>query len=146
MCNFLILFCTYIQIVKSNPHLLDRFFGKPVDESMDLFRNPQIYRYVYINEQPNRPKKSTLNAVHWDNLHPSRKNPFSIENDDFCTTSKWVIGAVTCVICLLFLVVLGHIIKNCIKKKRNYSELECQGDCGCEPGQCELCQNNINDF
>jgi len=51
MYRFLILFCTNMQIVMTNPHLLDRFFGKPVDESMDLFRNPKIYPYVYINEK-----------------------------------------------------------------------------------------------
>jgi len=51
MYRFLILFCTYMQIVMTNPHLLDRFFGKPVDESMDLFRNPKIHPYVYINEK-----------------------------------------------------------------------------------------------
>ena len=51
MCHLLILFGTYIQIVMSNPHLLDRFFGKPVDESMNVFRNPKLYPYIYIDEQ-----------------------------------------------------------------------------------------------
>jgi len=51
MYRFLILFCSYIQIVMTNPHLMDRFFGKRVDESMDLFRNPKIYPYEYINEK-----------------------------------------------------------------------------------------------
>jgi len=51
MSCMLIFFCNYVQIVMSNPHSLDRFFGKPVDESMNVFRNPKLYPYVYVDEQ-----------------------------------------------------------------------------------------------
>lgn len=53
MCCMLILVFvyTYIQIVMSKPHSLDRFFGKSVDESMNIFRNQKLYPYVYFDEQ-----------------------------------------------------------------------------------------------
>jgi len=51
MFRILIFFCTYIQIVISNPHSLDKFVGKPVDESMNVIRSPKLYPYIYADEQ-----------------------------------------------------------------------------------------------
>lgn len=87
-----------------------------------------------------------METIHWDNPHLKDKSLFTVENNDYCLISKSIIIVFTCVTCLLFFVVFGHIIKNCLKKKYDYNESECQGDCGCKPSQCELCQNAINDF
>lgn len=35
----------------SNPHSLDKFVDKPVDESMNVFRNPKLYPYIYAGDQ-----------------------------------------------------------------------------------------------
>eukprot|EP00102_Acyrthosiphon_pisum_P009282 XP_003247177.3 PREDICTED: uncharacterized protein LOC100569516 [Acyrthosiphon pisum] len=145
MCCMLIFFCNYVQIVMSNPHSLDRFFGKPVDESMNVFRNPKLYPYVYIDEQSNYPNKSILKTIHWDKIHPSDKS-FNFENNDYCLISKTVIYGFLGFAGLLFILVIGHIIKNCIKKRQG-NVSKCQGSSnGCDANQCDICQNVTNDY
>lgn len=54
MSKFLILLCIYMPLVMSKSHLLDRFFGKPVNESMNIFRNPNLFPkhvYRYVDEE-----------------------------------------------------------------------------------------------
>lgn len=87
-----------------------------------------------------------IKTVHWDNLHSSHKGLFSVENEDFCIVSKTVIILVVLVILLLILVIFVQIFKHYLKKRHGYSELECQGDCGCELGKCEIYENDNNNY
>lgn len=49
---------------------------------------------------------------------------------------------------LLIVLVIGHIFKNCVKNRQGYyNESKCQGSIdGCDPNQCEICQNVNNGF
>jgi len=48
---------------------------------------------------------------------------------------------------ILIILVIGHIIKNCVRKRQGYNNIsKCQGSIdGCDPNQCEICQN-VNNF
>jgi len=110
-----------------------------------VFYVVQNYDNININVfyLQNHPNKSILKTIHWDNIQPSDKS-FNFENNDYCLISKTVIYGFLGFAVLLFILVIGLIIKNCIK--RGYVSKSQGSIDGCDTNQCDICQNVTNVF